>query len=100
MPFPSRKELDNIRERLTKVEPTRLLPPDAPQSDRLKFNLCKQFVHYLRTHGISQRELAQKLRIDPARMNEIVKYRIDRFTVDRLLGYTERLNPRLRVSVG
>ncbi len=48
---------------------------------------------------ITQKELAEKLEIEPARLNEIVKYRIDLFTVDRLLGYAELLNPKIKVTV-
>lgn len=48
---------------------------------------------------MSQKQLADKLGIDPARLNEIVKYRIDLFTVDRLMGYLELLNPDLKVTV-
>jgi hypothetical protein len=39
------------------------------------------------------------LGIEPARLNEIVKYRIDLFTVDRLLGYVELLDPDIKVTV-
>ena len=99
MKFPSRKEIESVRKKLAQVEPTRLLPPDAPKSDRLKFELCKQFVRYLREHKTNQRQLAERINIDPSRMNEIVKYRVDLFTVDRLLEYAERLNPKLRVNV-
>jgi predicted XRE-type DNA-binding protein len=61
--------------------------------------LCKQFVVHLNRNKISQKDLADKLGIEPARLNEIVKYRIDLFTVDRLLGYLELLNPEIKVTV-
>lgn len=48
---------------------------------------------------IPSRPLAKGLGIDPARLNEIVKYRIELFTVDRLLDYVEMLNPKLKVTV-
>ena len=31
---------------------------------------------------------------------EIVKYRIDLFTIDRLLDYADRLRPNLKITVG
>jgi predicted XRE-type DNA-binding protein len=99
MGFPSKSEIERARKKLAHIEPSRILPPDASKSDRLKFDLCKQFVRYLRIHKINQRRLAERIHIDPARMNEIVKYRVDLFTVDRLLEYAERLNPKLRVNV-
>ena len=100
MPFPSKKELERVRKKLEKVEPVRLLPPSASKADKLKFELCKQFVAYLQEEGVSQLALANELEIEPARLNEIVKYRIDLFTVDRLLDYVEKLNPKLKLTVG
>ena len=99
MAFPDKKELERARKKLEKVQPVRLLPADASKADKLKFELCKQFVTYLQEEGVSQVELAEELEIEPARLNEIVKYRIDLFTVDRLLDYVERLNPKLKVTV-
>lgn len=100
MGFPDEKELSRVRKKLSKVEPTRSLPKDASKSDKLKYELCRQFVKYLMKHEMTQKELAEEIDIQPARMNEIVKYRIDLFTVDRLLDYAERLRPNLKITVG
>lgn len=99
MAFPSKKELARVRRKLAKVEPSRALAPNASSADKLKFELCKQFVIYLREHQMTQKELAAQLDIEPARLNEIVKYRIELFAVDRLLDYLERLRPNLKVTV-
>ena len=99
MAFPSQKELARVRKKLEKIEPVRLLPSDASKSDKLKFELCKQFVAHLQEEGVSQLALAKELDIEPARLNEVVKYRIDLFTVDRLLDYVQKLNPKLKVTV-
>ena len=99
MPFPNKKELDRARKKLAKVEPTHTLPPDASSADKLKFDLCRKFVVYLREHEITQKELAEQLKIEPARINEIVKYKIDLFTADRLMDYLEILDPKLKVIV-
>ncbi len=100
MGFPDKKELERVRRKLEKIEPVRLLPTSASKADKLKFELCRQFVVFLREHRMSQLALAKQLGIEPARLNEIVKYRIDLFTVDRLLDYAERLNPKLKLTVG
>ena len=73
---------------------------DASKSDKLKYELCRQFIKYLLKHKMTQKELAEEIDIQPARMNEIVKYRIDLFTVDRLLNYAERLKLNLKITVG
>jgi len=100
MSFPDEKELSRVRKKLSKVEPTHPLPKDASKSDKLKYELCRQFVKYLMKNKMSQKELAEEINVEPARINEIVKYRIDLFTVDRLLDYAERLKPNLKITVG
>ncbi len=99
MKFPSEKQLKSIRTKLEKVEPSRLLPKDASKSDRLKYELCEMFVIYLREHKMSQVALARKLKIDPARINEIVRYRIDLFTVDKLIDLAQALKIDFEVKV-
>ena len=99
MSFPSKKELERVRKKLKNVEPTPVLSSSASVADQLKFALCKEFVAYLRTHKMTQIELAQELDVDPARISEIVKYKINLFTADRLLELLEQLNPKIKVTV-
>jgi len=99
MGFPSERELKSIRSKLAKAEPSRLLPKNASKADQLKYKLCEKFVIYLLEHKISQIQVAKKLRIDPSRINEIVKYRIDLFTVDKLMDLAERLHLEFDVEV-
>lgn len=99
MGFPSEKELKLIRKKLEKVEPSRLLPKNASKADILKYKLCEKFVIYVTDNKISQVQLAKKLRVDPSRVNEIVKYRIDLYTVDKLMELAERLHLDFNVKV-
>lgn len=41
----------------------------------------------------------KKLKVDPSRVNEIVKYRIDLYTVDQLMDLAERLHFDFGVEV-
>ena len=99
MGFPSEKELKTVRAKLEKAEPSRLLPKNASKADRLKYELCEKFVIYLTRHKISQAQLARKLKVDPARINEIIKYRIDLYTVDKLMDLAEKLDLDFSVRV-
>lgn len=99
MGFPSEKELKSIRAKLAKVEPSRLLPKNASKADQVKYKLCEKFVVYLIENEMSQVQLAKKLKVDPSRINEIVKYRIDLFTVDKLMDLAERLHLDFNVEV-
>lgn len=99
MGFPSEKELKSVRSKLSKVEPSRLLPKNASKADRLKYKLCEKFVIYLTENGLSQVQLAKKLKVDPSRINEIVKYRIDLYTVDKLMELAEKLHLNFEIEV-
>ncbi len=99
MSFPSSKELKKIRKELKNVEPTIIIGPSASAADQLKFTICKEMITYLRVRNLSQHELAEELGVDPARVSEIVKYKIDLYTVDRLLDLLEQLNPKVKVTV-
>lgn len=99
MKFPTERQLKSIRKKLEKVEPSRLLPKNASKSERLKYELCEKFVVYLREHNMTQVSLARKLKVDPSRINEIVKYRIDLYTVDKLLDLAQALNLGFEVKV-
>ncbi|HXH29354.1 MAG TPA: XRE family transcriptional regulator [Bacteriovoracaceae bacterium] len=99
MAFPNTKVLKNMRVKLEKAEPSYLLPENATQTDKLKYRLCQKFVIYILKNKVSQAELARRLDMDTARLNEIVKYKIDLFTVDKLIEFTQRLDPNLEISV-
>ncbi len=99
MGFPSEKELKVIRKKLKKAEPSRTLPKNASKADEVKYKLCEKFVSYLIEHKMSQIQLARKLKVDPSRINEIVKYRIDLYTVDKLMDLAERLHLDFELKV-
>ncbi len=48
---------------------------------------------------MTQVQLSKKLKVDPSRINEIVKYRIDLFTVDKLMDLAEKLHLEFDVEV-
>ncbi|MBF0300718.1 MAG: XRE family transcriptional regulator [Oligoflexia bacterium] len=99
MSFPNKKELNRARKKLSSVKPTLILPKNAPVVLRLKYDICKEFVKYILKHDLDQNQLAAQLGIDPARVSEIVKYKIELFTVDRLLSLLEKLRPVVKIKV-
>ena len=99
MSFPDSETLKKMRKKLEEVEPTRLLPKDASKAQVLKYRICEKFVIHLLDNNLSQAQLARDLKMDTARLNEIIKYQIDLFTVDKLLDFLERLDPSIEVKV-
>ena len=99
MGFPNDKKLREIRKQLEAAEPSRTLPEDPSKTQIIKYKICEKFVSYILENGITQAELARQLSMDTARLNEIVKYRIDLFTIDKLIEFAEVLDPDLKVEV-
>ena len=97
--FPSEKNLKLMRRKLEKVKGSYVLPADADAIDRAKYEMCRQILIYMHRKGLSQRELAKQMGIPETRVSEIVHYRIWKFTLDRLLGYFERVNPKVVLKV-
>jgi predicted XRE-type DNA-binding protein len=100
MSFPSNKEIQEILKDLESVEPTFILDrKNASAVDKIKYDLCREFVIYMISNNISQVELAERLDIDKARVNKIIKYRIEVFTIDKLLGLLNIIKPSSELKV-
>jgi len=99
MGFPSEKKLKKMRARLEKSDPSRTLPDNATTVQKIKYKICEKFALHLMEHDLSQAELARQLHMDPARLNEVVKYKIDLFTIDKLIEFAEKLDARFTFEV-
>ena len=100
MSFPSNKEIQEILKELDGVEPTFVLDrKNASAVDKIKYDLCREFVIYMISNKISQVELAERLDLDKARVNKIIKYRIEVFTIDKLLSLFNIISPSSELKV-
>ena len=59
-------------------------------TDRIKYDVCAEFIVYKRENNLNQRELAQKLEISEALVSKILRYQFTEFTIDHLLRYLEQ----------
>jgi len=98
--WPSEEELTRMDKLLAKAKGNRGLPPNATLLDRFKWDLCAEFVKYCVDHDLTQRELAKHLHISESRISEIIRYHIDKLTVDRLITYLWKLKPKATLKVG
>jgi len=99
MGFPTEQELKAVRKKLSKTEPSRTLSKNASKADQFKFKICERFVVYLIENKMTQAQLSKKLKVSPARINEIIKYRIDLYTLDKLIELAERLSLNINIKV-
>lgn len=60
-------------------------------ADRIKYDICAEFIVHKRENALNQRELAQKLEISEALVSKILRYQFTEFTIDHLLRYLEKL---------
>jgi predicted XRE-type DNA-binding protein len=99
--WPNEEELSEIRERLSsdEVEGSTVLSADAPLVDRIKQDLCSKIVQYHLKNKISQKALGEKLGVDEPEMSRILHYKIERYSIDRLVGYLEILYPSIHFEV-
>lgn len=100
--FPDESTLKKVRDTLSDVNykgGNIALSDDATEVERAKYKLCQLIAKYHREHELSQRDLAKKLDIDEARISEILRGKINSFTVDRLMGYAQQLYPHVKIEI-
>ncbi|MCT4641076.1 MAG: helix-turn-helix domain-containing protein [Bacteriovoracaceae bacterium] len=93
MKFPKNKDIHSFLNSLCEDDFSNSLKANATHVERVKYELCKRFVIYLRDENMTQSTLAKKLDIDRSRINWIVKYRIEHFTIDKLYYLYNKLDP-------
>lgn len=99
MGMPSNKELKAARKRLENVEGTLSLPEFPTALEQFRWDICQEFIGYKMDHKISQKEMAEELGIDEAKISKILHHRIDEFSTDRLITLFSILVPDLKLKV-
>lgn len=99
MTFPNKEEIEKQLKKLENVEGSEMLPPDASLSDKVKYNVCREIIVYMRKNNLTQRQLSELLSTGEARVSEIVHYKIKKITLDKLLDHLEKLNPSAKIEV-
>lgn len=97
--FPSDKEFEKINKRLSRGDASATLAPNATSLEKLKYEICKAFVRYKQIHHLSQRDLAELLHVNESIVSKIVHYKIEIFTVDRLMKYLSMIDSQISFQV-
>lgn len=100
--FPDEQTLKRIRKKLS--DPSFqggnfALPSGSSEVDRAKYQACQLIAKYKRAHGWMQKEIAEKIGVDESRISDLLRGKIESFTLDRLIGYAEKLHPGLRIQI-
>ena len=97
--FPSDAEIREMREALSKGPASKPLPKNASPVEKVKYQICREFVIYKNTHDLTQKALAAKVGADEALMSKILHYNIEEFTIDRLVKFLAALYPGAEVKI-
>lgn len=100
--FPVEKTLKRAREKLSNLNyqgGNLALPAIASATDHAKYQLCQIIAKYQREHHLLQKELAEMIGVDDSRVSDILRGKIESFTLDRLISYAEKLHPRIKVQI-
>ncbi|MGK5084761.1 XRE family transcriptional regulator [Bdellovibrionota bacterium FG-1] len=100
--WPSREAIERLTKKVEEnpeLYVSHGLPSNAPEKDRIKYELCGEFIKYMNRHEITQRELAKRIGIDEALISKVVHYHIDEFSLDRLYDFLNTLDSGLTLKV-
>ena len=100
--FPDNQTLKRVREKLSDMNYTGgnlALPANATEVDRAKYQICQLIAKYQREHQLLQKDIAEKIGVDESRISDLLRGKIETFTLDRLLGYAEKLHPGIKVQI-
>jgi predicted XRE-type DNA-binding protein len=94
MTFPSGKELAKMRKKLERSEGSLMLSPKATPLEKLRYEICRQFVIYQREHELKCKDLAKLVGVDESLMSKVLRYRHQRFSTDKLVQMLAKIHPK------
>lgn len=99
--YPEEKKIKEMLEKLSsdEVVGSTVLPKNAPESDKIKYKLCGKILEYKLAKNLTQKELAEKIGLDEPETSRVLHYKIERYSIERLLGYAMALYPKLTIEV-
>jgi predicted XRE-type DNA-binding protein len=100
--FPDEATLKRVRDKLSDsnyLGGNIALPAKASETDRAKYQICQIIAQYQREHALLQKDIAARIGVDESRISDILRGKTESFTLDRLIGYAEKLLPGLKLQI-
>lgn len=99
--YPEVKDLSEILNKLSSddVVGSTVIPKNASESDKIKYKLCRKILEYKLSNNLTQKELAEKIGLDEPETSRVLHYKIERYSIERLLGYATELYPKLTLDI-
>jgi len=99
MRYPSKKKLEEMDNKLRKIEGTLMVGPSSSAAERFRWELCQKLVKYMIDKNMSQVEFAKLLGVDQSRVSEVVNHRIEKVSTDKLIAYNEQIDPKVEFKI-
>ena len=93
--FPPQEEVSRVLKRISQPGYRRVnvgLLPNATESDKAKFLLCKSILRYEQDNNISEEELREKLGINQSKLEYILFGHINKTNLEDLINYLGKLH--------
>lgn len=97
--WPAAETLKRMDKKLSRTKGSAVIPAEADPVERIKQGLCEVVVRYCQEHDLSQRDLAKILEVSESRVSEMVHYRIEKLTIDRLVKHLAKLKRTVKLQV-
>jgi predicted XRE-type DNA-binding protein len=99
--YPDENDLRDVVKKLTSDEVigSTIIPKNAPESDKVKYKLCRKILEYKLSKNLTQKELAEKIGLDEPEISRVLHYKIERYSIERLLDYATILYPKLSLEI-
>jgi predicted XRE-type DNA-binding protein len=99
--YPDENDLNEILKKLSSedVIGSTVIPKNASESEKIKYKLCAKILEYKLHKNLTQKELAEKLGLDEPEISRVLHYKIERYSIERLLGYAVIIYPKLTLEV-
>ena len=75
------------------------LPENATPLEQAKYEICQKLIRYKRNSKLTTEEMAQKIQLTKPETEDILYCRLDYFTLDRLMDYTNKLFSPCEVKI-
>ena len=82
----------DIRELRGEIVGVKALEKNAGPIDKIKWDICLEIIIFKNLMGFSSKKIAELMRVDKARTSEILHYKVEKFSLDRLLECFLSLN--------
>ena len=74
-------------------------PPDEAQNLLLRSDLMSRIERYVHSSGLTQKECAARMGVTQPRLNDLLKRKIDKFSLDALVNMLGHAGMRVELKV-